>query len=156
MRQLKLALIVLFWALLALAVPAFADSGSVVQETATSPRAATVCQEAGSPQVNTQNTLTFAVPAGQYLYLQSVYFNVIADGTGGTTLAIGRFTTTNMQSMEWATSFAGTANTAASAISQGWPLGVKSALGPLNVTFVSPAGGTHNAYPMTACGYYAQ
>jgi hypothetical protein len=81
---------------------------------------------------------------------------VVADGTGGTPLNIGRFTTTNLQSLEWDFSFAGTASTQQTPIvitsSNGF---VKSAQGPLNVTIVSPAGGTHNAYPMGACGFFA-
>jgi len=131
-------------------------SGSAVQQSGSQNIAGSVCQVAVNPAVNTQNTLTFAVPSGQYLYLTHLYLSITADGTGGTTLNEGRFTTTNLQSLEWDISFAGTAFTSATPIiHDNSGAFVKSALGPLNVTIVSPAGGAHNAYPMSACGYFA-
>jgi hypothetical protein len=127
------------------------------QQTATHLDSGIVCATAANPQVATQNTLTFTVPAGQRLYLTNVYIQVVADGTGGTALAIGRFTTTNLQAIEWDVSFAGTASTASNPIVISGPAGfLTSAVGPVSATIVSPTGGTHNAYAMTACGYYAQ
>ena len=132
-------------------------SPNQVTETGTTPRSGVICQTAANPAVNTQNTLTFNVPAGVSLYLTKVRLDVVADGTGGTALSIGRFTTTNLNGIEWDTSFAGTASTATNAANESNPNGlVKSAVGPLNVTIVSPAAGTHNAYPMHACGFFAQ
>lgn len=133
-----------------------ATAQTAVQQSATQLNSGTSCQVAANPAVNTQNTLTFAVPASQSLYLTSVGVNVVADGTGGTALSIGRFTSTNLQSFEIDLSFAGTVNTQTGYTVLANPAGlVKSAVGPLNVTIVSPATGTHNAYPMFACGYYA-
>jgi hypothetical protein len=136
---------------------AFGQQGSSVTQTATQLNAGVTCQTAANPAVNTQNTLTFSVPAGQYLYLTYLYLNIVADGTGGTPVSIGRFTTTNLASVEWDMSFAGTASTQSGAINAANASGlVKSAVGPVNVTIVSPAAGAHNAYAMTACGFYAQ
>lgn len=143
---------------LGLAVALFGSAFAQVatQQSATQLIAGLVCQAAGTPAVNTQNTLTFVVPSGQSLYLTSIKMAVEADGTGGTAIALGRFTSTNLQSLEWDVSFVGTANTFQDVISMANPAGiVKSAVGPLSVTIVSPAAGTHNAYAMQACGYYA-
>lgn len=127
-----------------------------VQQSASHLDTGVTCQVIGTPAVNTQNTLTFVVPSGQALYLTSIKLAVEADGTGGTALSLGRFTTTNLQSLEWDVSFVGTANTYQDVIAMSNPAGiVKSAIGPLSVTIVSPAGGAHNAYPMMACGYFA-
>jgi hypothetical protein len=133
-----------------------AQAQTAVQQSASQLNAGIVCAVAANPAVNTQNTLTFTVPAGQSLYLTSVGVNVVADGTGGTTLAIGRFTSTNLQSFEIDVSFAGTVNTQLGYTTLANPAGlIKSAVGPVSATIVSPAGGAHNAYPMFACGYFA-
>jgi hypothetical protein len=133
----------------------FATAQTAVQQSASQLNAGLVCQVAASPAVNTQNTLTFNVPAGQSLYLTSVYLAAAQDATGGAVSNV-RFTTTNLQSLEWDFSQASAASTYAVVANYTNPAGiVKSAVGPLNVTIVSPSAATHTAFPMNACGYFA-
>ena len=133
-----------------------AGAQTLTQQSPTQLNAGSVCQAVGTPAVNTQNTLTFTVPAGQYLYLTSVYLSVEADSTGTTAVALQRFTTTNLQSLEWDFSFAGVVNTNFVVANYANPAGIaKSAIGPVSVTIVSPAAAAHDAFPMNACGYFA-
>jgi hypothetical protein len=137
---------------------AFGQSASIVQQSGTQLNAGTVCAVAANPQVATQNTLTFAVPSGLSFYLTSIYLAASQDATGAAS-SNTRFTTTNLQSMEWDMSMASAASTNLVVVNYGNPAGiVKSAQGPLNVTIVSPAatgGGAHTAFAMNACGYFA-
>lgn len=150
MRSLRYAL-----AGLLMLAPAIAALGqTAVQQSATQLNAGISCQVAANPAVATANTLTFAVPASQSFYLTSLLVTGAADATGGA-VAIGRITTTNLQSVEWDFSTAGTASTTTAVISLANSAGlIKSAVGPLNATIVSPSS-THIAYGMTACGYFA-
>ena len=135
-------------------------SPNVVTETATTPRSGVVCQSVQAT-VATQNTLTFAVPAGQSLYLTHLYLAAAQDATGGAATNLN-FTSTNLgsttaaSSLAWQLSAASGANTMTVVAQTDNPNGfVKSAVGPLNVTIISPASQTHIAFPMNACGFLA-
>ena len=139
--------------LLAGSIVSSAAAQAPVQQSATKLDAIVSCQEAANPQVNTQNTLTITGGATGF-YLTAAGVNVVADGTGGTALSIGRFTTTNLQGLELDVSFAGTVSTQSGYQNLATGAGIKIAAG-VSATIVSPAGGAHNAYAMYACGYPA-
>lgn len=148
MRKFLLSL----FALGLLALPAQAQVAT--QQSGTQLTAGAVCQTIASPAVNTANTLTFTVPAGQYLYLTSVNVTGSGDSTGGA-INNGRITTTNLQSVEWDFTFPSGTSAFLQIVSMTNPNGlIKSAQGPVSATIVSPQS-THTAYGMTACGYFA-
>lgn len=141
---------------LALVTAAYGQvSPNVVTETATTPRSGVQCQSV-TATINTQNTLTFTVPSGLRLYLTHLYLASAQDATAGAVTNLN-FTTTNLQSLAWQVTQAATANlytlVAQHDNANGFAV---SAVGPLNVTIVSPTAQGHAAFPMNACGFFAQ
>lgn len=141
---------------LAIVTSAYAQqSPNVVTETATTPRSGVICQSVNAT-INVQNTLTFNVPQGQALYLTHLWLAAAQDATSGAVTNLN-FTTTNLQSLSWGLSSPATANSFAVVASHDNPNGfVKSAVGPVSVTIVSPTQQAHAAFPMNACGFFAQ
>jgi hypothetical protein len=143
-------------ALLALSGAAFAQVP--IQQNGTMLNAATqVCAITSSGTalaVNTTTTATCTAPAGQYVYLTGVTFEVCTNGTGTAQNQV-TFTSTNISntpSFEY--SIAATAS-----ICQRWSevfsVPLKSAAPGTNVTFVSPAAATNNSYNIRAYYYNA-
>ncbi len=104
--------------------------------------------------VNTTTTSTLTAPAGQFIYITGVTFEVCTNGTGTAQNQV-TFTSTglsNNPSFEY--SIAATAS-----ICQRWsevfssPL--KSLTAGTNVTFVSPSAATNNSYNIRAYYYNA-
>lgn len=125
-----------------------------VQQSASHLDTGVQCQTIGTPAVNTANTLTFTVPAGQSLYLTRILLTGGGDSTGGA-VNNGRITTTNLQSLEWDFTFPTGTSSFLQIASENNPNGfVKSSVGPISVTIVSPQS-THVAYGMSACGFFA-
>jgi hypothetical protein len=148
-------------ALLCLAGPALAQTfiAPPIQQTATRADAATtVCpltsSGAAAPAVNVQITATCTPPAGQYVYITGISFDVCTNATG-TVVNQGSFTSTNLTGAPlWSFSIAATAE-----ICQHWidnpatPL--KSTAPGTAVTIVSPAAAANNSYVQRVYAYYA-
>lgn len=135
-----------------------AQVAPAVQQSATHSDAATLVgaiTSTGTPlAVNTQTTSTLTAPAGQFVYITGVTFEVCTNGTGTAQNQV-TFTSTNISntpSFEY--SIAATAS-----ICQRWsevfstPL--KSLQPGVNVTFVSPSAATNNSYNIRAYYYNA-
>lgn len=130
-----------------------------VQQSATRADAATVMctitsSGAAAPAVNTQTTATCTPPAGQFVYITGVSFDVCTNGTG-TAVNQVNWTTTNLTgSPIYSFSLAATAS-----ICQHWsePFAVplKSTAAGTAVTFVSPAAAANNSYVARVYAYYA-
>ena len=130
-----------------------------VQQSSTMANASTtVCpltsSGAAAPAVNVQITATCTPPAGQYVYITGVSFDVCTNATG-TVVNQGSFTSTNLTGAPlWSFSIAATAE-----ICQHWgddpvtPL--KSTAAGTPVTIVSPAAATNNSYVQRVYAYYA-
>ena len=156
MRRLGLSLVMS----LALSGAALAQNfvAPPVQQSATKADASTVmCTISGSsaePVVNVQSTSTCTPPAGQYVYVTGISFDVCTDGTGTAANQVN-WTTTNLTgSPIYSFSIAATAS-----ICQHWsePLStpLKSTAAGTAVTFVSPAAAAHNSYVARVYAYYA-
>lgn len=109
---------------------------------------------AAAPAVNTQTTATCTPPAGQFVYITGISFDVCTNGTGTAVNQVS-FTSTNLTgSPLWSFSIAATAS-----ICQHWqepfvsPL--KSTAAGTAVTVVSPAAAANNSYVARVYAYYA-
>lgn len=117
--------------------------------------ATTVCPFAASPvAVNQQETVTCTPPAGMFVYITGLSFDVCTNGTGTAANQV-TFTSTNLTgSPVWSFSIAATAS-----ICQHWsePLStpLKSTAAGTAVTIVSPAAATNNSYHARVYAYYA-
>lgn len=150
MRRITFALL----GLLALTSGAFAQATSV-QQAPTRLDAATGVAFAQAA-VGSQSTATITVPSGLSAYITAVSMDTCADGTGGTALANSNFTSTNIQSTpSWSVSFAGTANTCATAIRESYATPLKSSQPGVNVTVVSPGASAHNQFTIRVYYYLA-
>lgn len=130
-----------------------AQAQAPVQQVPTELRAATAVAFAGTA-VNTQNTATLTAPAGQYVYITALSFDVCTNGTGTAANQVS-FTSTNLSgSPQWVFSIAATAS-----ICQHWQepfaMPLKSSAPGTNVTIVSPAAATNNSYTIRAYYYTA-
>lgn len=150
MRLLKISALAL-----ALAFPSLADAQVQVQPSAQKLDAATtVCPFAASPvAVNQQETVTCTPPAGQFVYITGISFDVCTNGTGTAANQV-TFTSTNLTgSPVWSFSIAATAS-----ICQHWsePLTtpLKSTAAGTAVTIVSPAAATNNSYHARVYAYF--
>lgn len=144
-----------------LVAPALAQNfvAPPVQQSATRADAATVMctitsSGAAAPAVNTQTTATCTPPAGQYVYIVGVSFDVCTNGTGSAVNQVN-WTTTNLTgSPVYSFSVAATAS-----ICQHWSepmaLPLKSTAAGTAVTFVSPAAAANNSYVARVYAYYA-
>lgn len=155
MRRILLSLLLL----LASLIPASAQQAGTtpVQNTGSRLDACTSVAYA-TAAVNNQVTATIPAQAGMYAYICSISADVCANGTGGTVITNGNFTSTNLPSTPtWQVSFAGTANTCANPgvreTFNGPPL--KSNVPGTAVTVVSPAAGAQNSYTIRMTYYYA-
>jgi len=104
--------------------------------------------------VNVQSTATCTPPAGQFVYITGISFDVCTNGTGTAANQVN-FTSTNLTgSPLWTFSIAATAS-----ICQHWsePLAspLKSTAAGTAVTIVSPAAATANSYYARVYAYYA-
>jgi hypothetical protein len=104
--------------------------------------------------VNLQTTATCTPPAGQFVYITGLSFDVCTNGTGTAANQVN-FTSTNLTgSPFWTFSVAATAS-----ICQHWqePLStpLKSTAAGTAVTIVSPAAATNNSYMVRVYAYYA-
>jgi hypothetical protein len=150
MRRLLLA----FIGLLGLSGVAFGQATSV-QQSASRLDSATAVAYATAAQ-GSQATATINVPGGQYAYITGVSLDTCANASGGTAIANGLFTSTNIQSTpSWAMSFLGTANTCAPAIRESYATPMKSNQAGVNVTVVSPAGSAQNLFGIRVYYYLA-
>lgn len=118
--------------------------------------ATTVCPFAASPvAVNQQETVTCTPPAGQFVYITSIAFDVCTNGTGSAVNQV-TWTTTNLTG---APTF-GFSVAATASICQHWsiplPTPLKSTAAGTAVTFVSPVAATNNSYHATVAVYFAQ
>lgn len=109
---------------------------------------------AAAPAVNTQTTSTCTPPAGQFVYITGISFDVCTNGTGTAANQVN-WTTTNLTgSPVYSFSVAATAS-----ICQHWsePLStpMKSTAAGTAVTFVSPAAAANNSYVARVYAYYA-
>lgn len=155
MRKLFL---VLALALLPSVVFAQAQVAPPVQQSSTRSDAATlvgaITSSGTALAANTTTTATLTAPAGQFIYITGITFEVCTNGTGSAQNQV-TFTSTNISntpSFEY--SIAATAS-----ICQRWnevfgaPL--KSLQPGVNVTFVSPSAATNNSYNIRAYYYNA-
>jgi hypothetical protein len=130
-----------------------------VQQSATRADAATVMctitsSGAAAPAVNTQTTATCTPPAGQFVYITGISFDVCTNGTG-TAVNQVNWTSTNLTGTPVDSfSIAATAS-----ICQHWSepfaLPLKSTVAGTAVTFVSPAAAANNSYVARVYAYYA-
>lgn len=140
------------FALALLALPASAQVA--MQQSGQHLDAATnVCTVSAALAVNQQETVTCTPPAGQFVYITSISFDVCTDGTGTAANQV-TWTTTNLTgSPTFGFSIAATAS-----ICQHWsiplPTPLKSTAAGTAVTFVSPTAATHNSYHATVATYF--
>jgi hypothetical protein len=133
---------------------ASASAQVAVQQSPTHIDAATgVCTVSAALAVNQQETVTCTPPAGQFVYMTSIAFDVCTNGTGSAVNQV-TWTTTNITgSPTFGFSVAATAS-----ICQHWsiplPTPLKSTAAGTAVTFASPAGATNNSYHATVVAYY--
>lgn len=117
--------------------------------------ATTVCPFAASPvAVNQQETVTCTPPAGQFVYITGISFDVCTNGTGTAANQV-TWTSTNLTGAPiWSFSIAATAS-----ICQHWsePLTtpLKSTAAGTAVTLVSPAAAANNSYHARVYAYFA-
>lgn len=141
--------------ILALAALTVGASAQVaVQQSPTHLDAATaICTPSAALAVNQQETVTCTPPAGQFVYITSVAFDVCTNGTGSAANQV-TWTTTNLTG---APTF-GFSVAATASICQHWsiplPTPLKSTAAGTAVTFVSPAAATNNSYHATVVVYY--
>ena len=149
----KLWLIAAFAALLA--VPAAAQIS--VQNSPTKPDAGSqVCSFSPSTvAVNQQEPVTCTPPAGQYVYITGLSFDVCTDGTGTAANQV-TWTSTNITGAPvWSFSVAATASICQH-FSEPLTTPRKSTAAGTAVTLVSPAAATHNSYHARVYAYFAQ
>ena len=145
-------LIASIFALLAFSGVAFAQAS--IQAIGTRLDVATAVAFA-TAAVNNQVTATIAVPAGQYVYITAISYDVAQNNTGTTAANNVQFTTTNISgSPILSTSVAGVANTTAHGF-EGYAVPLKSAAPGTNVTVVSPAANATAAYTIRVYYYTA-
>lgn len=155
MRKFTLAFVLALLPSLALAQ---AQVAPPVQQSATRSDAATlvgtITSSGSALAVNTTTTSTLTAPAGQYVYITGVTFEVCTNGTGTAQNQV-TFTSTNISNTpSFQYSVAATAS-----ICQRWneifgaPL--KSLQPGVNVTFVSPTAAANNSYNIRAYYYNA-
>jgi hypothetical protein len=129
-----------------------------VQQSSTRSDAATlvgaITSSGSALAVNTTTTSTLTAPAGQFVYITGVTFEVCTNGTGTAQNQV-TFTSTNISNTpSFQYSIAATAS-----ICQRWsevfvsPL--KSQVAGTNVTFVSPSAAANNSYNIRAYYYNA-
>ncbi len=147
-------------ALACMAGPAFAQTqvAPPVQQSATRSDAATlvgaITSSGTALAVNTTTTSTLTAPAGQFVYVTGITFEVCTNGTGTAQNQV-TFTSTGLSNNpSFQYSIAATAS-----ICQRWsepfaaPL--KSLTPGTNVTLVSPSAATNNSYNIRAYYYNA-
>ena len=112
-----------------------------------------VCTTSAALAINQQETVTCTPPAGQFVYIATIAFDVCTNGTGTAANQV-TWTTTNITgSPTFGFSIAATAS-----ICQHWsiplPTPLKSTVAGTAVTFVSPAAATNNSYHATVVVSY--
>lgn len=149
MRRLLLSVLAFF------AFCGIASAQVTVQPSGTKLDAATnVCTVSAVLAVNQQETVTCTPPAGQFVYITAIAFDVCTNGTGTAANQVS-WTTTNLTGAPvFGFSVAATAS-----ICQHWniplPTPLKSTAAGTAVTFVSPAAATNNSYHATVMVYFA-
>lgn len=134
---------------------AMAQQGSLIQQSGSRLDAATGVAYATAAQ-GAQATATIPAQAGLNIYVSGISADTCANGTGGTAISNGNYTTTNLQSTpSLPLSFAGTANTCATPIREVYATPLKSLVVGTPVTVVSPAGSAQNIFAIRAFYYYA-
>lgn len=142
-----------FLAALALAAPAVAQVRAQIDPSRLD-AATQVCTFSPSPvAVSQQETVTCTPPAGQFVYITGISFDVCTNGTGSAANQV-TWTTTNITGAPvFSFSIAATAS-----ICQHWqePLvsPLKSTAAGTAVTLVSPAGATNNSYHARVYAYF--
>jgi hypothetical protein len=135
-----------------LATPAAAQVAT--QQSAQHLDAATnVCTPNAALAVNQQETVTCTPPAGQFVYITAIAFDVCTNGTGTAANQV-TWTTTNITG---APTF-GFSVAATASICQHWaiplPTPLKSTAAGTAVTFVSPTAATNNSYHASVFAYF--
>jgi hypothetical protein len=132
-----------------------ASAQVAVQQSPTAINAATIsCGYSAAFAVAQQETTTCTPPAGQFVYITAIAFDVCTNGTGSATTPT-TFTTTGITgSPTFGMAIAATAE-----ICQHWQIPfatpLKSSSPGTAVTVVSPASATNNAYQATVFAYFA-
>jgi hypothetical protein len=135
--------------------PSIASAQVTIEQSPTYLDAGTLsCSYSAAFAVNQQETTTCTPPAGQYVYITGIAFDVCTDGTGSATTPT-TFTTTGITgSPTFGMAIAATAE-----ICQHWQVPfstpLRSAAAGTAVTVVSPSGVPHNAYQATVFAYFA-
>jgi hypothetical protein len=127
----------------------------IVQPTASRSDGAFVCAFAASPvAVNQQETVTCTPPAGMFVYITGLSFDVCTDGTGTAANTV-TWTSTNLTNAPvWSFSIAATASICQH-FAEPLTTPLKSAAPGTAVTLVSPAAALHNSYHARVYAYFA-